>query len=131
MEKLPGFSTAHKTKTKQSYQSYLERLHGLGNSYQSCDRKKSFSFLTNSKQDQQGPTPLQNNGKLTTDITDQFNVHNKQFQSAFSPKSPLDLSRLAQMKFQNMVDDGKESPDTVPEYSLSKHQILKSKLMVS
>ena len=72
-----------KRKIKQSYHSHLEGLLGLGNNDQSCDRKKLFSFLKNSRQDQQGPTPLQNNGKLTSDITDQCNVHNQQFQAVF------------------------------------------------
>ena len=113
-----------KRKIKQAYQSHLEGLLGLGNNDQSCDRKKLFSFLKNSRQDQQGPTPLQNNGKLTSDITDQCNVHNQQFQSVFTPRSPLSLSRLAQMKLQDMVDEGKMSPGTVPQTFRNKNQTM-------
>ena len=47
-----------KRKIKQAYQSHLEGLLGLGNNDHSCDRKKLFSFLKNSRQDQQGPTGL-------------------------------------------------------------------------
>ena len=113
-----------KRKIKQAYQSHLEGLLGLGNNDQSCDRKKLFSFLKNSRQDQQGPTPLQNNGKLTSDITDQCNVPNQQFQSVFTPRSPLSLSRLAQMKLQDMVDEGKMSPGTVPQTFRNKNQTM-------
>ena len=113
-----------KQKIKQSYQSHLKGLLGLGNNDQSCDRKKLFSFLKNSRSDQQGPTPLRNNGKLTTDITDQCNVHNEQFQSVFTPKLPLNLSRLAQMKQQDMVDNGRVSPETVPESFQNKNQTM-------
>ena len=42
-----------------------------------------------------GPTPLKNNGKLTTDITDECNVHNQQFQSVFTPKSPVVPDKVA------------------------------------
>ena len=132
--KVPGDSRKRKSffalrqlikqKIKQSYQSRLEGLLGLGNNDQSCDRKKLFSFLKNSRSDQQGPIPLQNNDKLTTDIKDQCNVHNEQFQSVFTPKSPLNLSRLAQMKLQDMVDIGWVSPDTVPENSQNKNQTM-------
>ena len=111
-----------KESLKQSYQSHLEGLLGLGNNNQSCDRKKLFSFLKNSRQDQQGPTPLQNNGKLTSDITDQCNVHNQQFQSVFTPRSPLSLSRLAKMKLQDMADDSKMSPGAVPQTFRNKNQ---------
>ena len=113
-----------KRKIQQAYQSHLEGLLGLGNNDQSCDRKKLFSFLKNSRQDQQGPTPLQNNGKLTSDITDQCNVHNQQFQSVLMPRSPLSLSRLAQMKLQDMVDEGKMSPGTVPQTFRNKNQTM-------
>ena len=68
-----------KRKIKQSYQSHPEGLLGLDNSDHSCDRKQLFCFLKNSRQDQHGPTPLQNNGKLTSDITYQCYVHNQQF----------------------------------------------------
>lgn len=104
-----------KRKIKQLHQSHLEGLLGLCNNDQSRDRKKLFSFLKNLRQDQQGPTPLQNNGKLTSDIKDQYNVHNQQFQSVLMPRSSLSLSRLAKMKLQDMVDEGKMSPGAVPQ----------------
>ena len=113
-----------KQKIKQSCQSHLEGLLGLGNNDQSYDRKKQFSFLKNSRSNQQGPTPLQNKGKLTTDITYQLNVHNEQFQSVFTFNSPLNLSRLAQMKLQDMVDYDRVSPDTVPEDFQNKNQTI-------
>ena len=113
-----------KRKIKQSYQSHLEGLLGLGNNDQSCDRKKLFSILKNYRQDQQGPTPLQNNGKLTSDVTDQCNVHIQQFHSVFTPISPFSLSRLAQKKLQDMVDEGKMSPGTVPQTFRNKNQTM-------
>ena len=43
--------------------------------------QEMFSFLKRSRQDEQGPTPLQNNINLTKDIPEQFDVDNQQFQS--------------------------------------------------
>ena len=69
----------------------------------SHDREKLFSFLKKFQQDEHGPIPLQNNGNLTNRIPEQCDVHNQQFQSVFTPKSPLSLTRLSQMKFQDLV----------------------------
>ena len=83
-----------KRKIKRSYQAYLEGLLGISDNDQTCDRKKLFSFLKRSRQDQQGPSPLLDDGKLTENTTEQFNIHNKQFQSVFTPKSPLSFGTV-------------------------------------
>ena len=103
-----------KKKIKRSYQTYLEGLIGLSDNDQTCDRKKLFSFLKRSRQDQQGPSPLLDNGKLTENTTEQCNIHNKQFQSVFTSKSPLSLALLSQMKLQDLVDKGQVNPESVP-----------------
>ena len=88
------------------------------------DRKKLFSFLKRSRQDQQGPSPLLDNGKLTENTTEQRNIHNKQFQSVFTPKSPFSLALLSQMKLQDLVDKGQVNPESVPQNTLNSNRIM-------
>lgn len=44
---------------------------------------------------------------------------NDQFQSVFTPKSPLKLSQLSQITVQELVDQGKLASDAVPQQNLS------------
>ena len=96
-----------KRKIKRSYQAYLEGLLGISDNDQTCDRKKLFFFLKRPRQDQQGPSPLLDNGKLTENTTEQCNIHNKQFQ-----QSPLSLALLSQTKLHDLVDKGKINPES-------------------
>ena len=79
-----------------------------------CDSKKLFSFLKNSKQDQQGTRPLKDGDKIITDTVGKANTRNKQFHSVFTPKSPLILARLSQMKVQDRVDSWLMDHATIP-----------------
>ena len=89
---------------------------GLGDG-EVCESKKLFSFLKNSKQDQQDTPPLKDGDKIITDTVGKANTHNKQFHSVFTQKSPLSLAQLSQMKVQDSVDSGLMDPATIlPEY---------------
>ena len=103
-----------KHKIKDSYQTYLESLLGTGDS-EVCDSKKLFSFLKNTRQDQQGTPPLTDGDKIIIDTIGKANVHNAQFLSVFTSKFPLSLARLSQMKVQDLVDFGRMEPGTLPQ----------------
>ena len=106
-----------KHKLKQVHNTYIEDILGLtGTSEQSephCQSssetnnstyasKKLFSLLKDSK----GSTLLKKDGKLYSDTVDKANILNNQFQSVFTPKSPLKLSQLAYMTVQDLSDRG-------------------------
>ena len=63
-----------------------------------CDSKKLFSFLKSSKQPQLGTPALNHRDRLATEIAEKADLHNLQFQSVFTTKAPLSLSRLCKMK---------------------------------
>ena len=108
-----------KHKIKSSYNCYLEGLLGLNDENSVCDNKKLFSFLKSSKQDQTVSPPLQKGKRLVTDTTEKANTHNQQFQSVFTTKAPLSLSRLCKMQIQDMTDNGTMCHDAVPAEVLS------------
>ena len=71
-----------------------------------------------------------------TDTTEKANIHNQQFQSVFTTKAPLSLSRLCKTQIQDMTDNGIMCHDAVPagvlssspkmeEFSISINGILK------
>ena len=120
---------------KASYNLYLEGLLGITDEDSVCNTKKLFSFLKSSKQDQTGSPPLQKGNGLVTDTTEKADLHNQQFQSVFTTKAPLSLSRLCQIQIQD-TDCGKMRHDAVPdgilntnpkmeEFSISCNGILK------
>ena len=104
-----------KRKIKDSYQTYLENLLGLTDEGNTCDSEKQFTFLKNSRQDQQGTPPLKHKNTLYTEPQDKANIYNQQFNSVFTPKEPLSLSRLAQMKVQDLADKGSLPPGSTPD----------------
>ena len=110
-----------KRKIKDSYHVYLENLLGLGDG-EVYDSKKLFSFLKNFKQDQQGTLPLKGGDKIIPGTVGK--AHNKQFHSVFTPKSPLSLARLSQMKVQDSVDSGLMDPATIPPEYLTTTPVL-------
>ena len=82
--------------TKTSYNSYLNSLVGitdetLDSNDPHPNTKKLFSFLKNCRQDSQGSSPLKKDEQLHTDNAKKANILNCQFQSVFTPKSPLTL----------------------------------------
>ena len=125
-----------KRKNKDSYQAYLENLLGLNDDENKCDNKKLFSFLKNSRRDQQGIPPLKHENKLHSDTKIKANRFNQQFNSVFTPKEPLSLSRLAKMRVQDLKTAGGLPSDTIPnsqhdtttkipEIEISKNGLLK------
>ena len=125
-----------KRKIKDSYQAYLENLLGLNDDENKCDNKKIFSFLKNSRRDQQGIPPLKHANKLNPDTKIRSNLFNQQFNSIFAPKEPLSLSRLAKTRVQDLKTAGGLPSDTVldlqqdtmtkiPEIDISKNGLLK------
>ena len=72
-----------------AYDQYLAEIIGVDNQEQDkVNSKKLFSFLKHARQDNQGISPLQSDGKIVTDTTDKANALNNQFHSVFTPKSP-------------------------------------------
>ena len=104
-----------KKKIKDSYQAYLENLLGLNDEDSKCDSKKLFSFLKNSRCDQQGTPPLKHDNILYSDTKTKANLFNQQFNSVFTPKEPLSLSRLASMRVQDLKKAGCLPSDTTPD----------------
>ena len=104
-----------KKKIKDSYQAYLENLLGLNDEDSKCDSKKLFSFLKNSRCDQQGTPPLKHDNILYSDTKTKANLFNQQFNSVFTPKEPLSLSRLASMRVQDLKKAGGLPSDTTPD----------------
>ena len=106
-----------KKKIKESYQAYLENLLGLNDRDNVCDSKKLFSFLKNSRRDQQGTPPLKHDDILYSDTKTKANLFNQQFNSVFTPKEPLSLSRLAKMRVEDLNKAGRLPSDTIPDTS--------------
>ena len=77
--------------------------------------KKLFSFLKNSRCDQQGIPPLKHDNILYSDTKTKANLFNQQFNSVFTPKEPLSLSRLASMRVQDLKKAGGLPSDTTPD----------------
>ena len=69
--------------------------------------------------DSKGSAPLQQNGQLHKNTTDKSNILNQQFQTVFTPKTPLKLSQLSLRAVQDYVDDGLLHPSQIPSETLS------------
>ena len=104
-----------KKKIKDSYQGYLENLLGLNDSDNTCDSKKLFSFLKNSRRDQQGTPPLKHNNILHSDTKTKANIFSQQFISVFTSNEPLSLSLLAKKRVQELRNSGGLPSDTIPD----------------
>ena len=123
-DKFLSLRKSIKHKIKASYNLYLEGLLGITDENSVCNNKKLFSFLKSAKQDQTGSPPLQDNNGLVTDTTEKANLHNQQFQSVFTTKAPLSLSRLCKMQIQDMADSGTLRHDAVPAGILNSNPIM-------
>ena len=82
--------------------------------------------------------PLKHDGILHSETKTKANLFNQQFKSVFTPKEPLSLSRLAQMRVQDLNHEGGLPPDsdittdsqqdstvTMPEINISQNGLLK------
>ena len=127
--------------TKTSYNSYLNSLVGITDETQDSidphpNTKKLFSFLKNCRQDSQGSSPLKKDEQLHTDNAQKANILNSQFQSVFTPKSPLpppapppsfppppppNLKQLCQQKVQDLQESGHYISENVPSEARNKY----------
>ena len=103
---------------KTSYNNYLDSLIGivddsLSSNSSRPDNKKLFYFPKNCRQDSQGSAPLMKEGQLVIDNVVKANLLNEQFQSVFTPKSPIKLKQLCLQKVQDLQDSGHHSPENV------------------
>ena len=58
--------------------------------------------------------PLQQGNRFVTETSEKADIHNQQFQSVFTTKEPLSISRLCTMKLQDMADSGTMRHEAVP-----------------
>lgn len=122
-----------KSKIKQAYHNYLEDILGLTDPQDSnadttskFSSKKLFSLIKNSRQDSQGIAPLKakpTDSNLYTLNKDKANILNRQFQSVFTPVSPLNLSQLCDQA----LDSNHANPSypAMPEIKIDRNGILK------
>ena len=94
---------------KESHQQYLEDILNIENDIDTSqprkpNTKKLYSLIKHSKQDSSTLPPLKANNKFSYDDKEKATTLNHQFQSVFSPKSPLKLSSLCQMKLHKTHD---------------------------
>ena len=66
-------------------------------------------------QDQLGTPALNHRNRLVTETAEKADVHNLQFQSVFTSKAPLSLTRLCKMKLQDMTDQGEIPSEALPQ----------------
>ena len=102
----------------RAYEKYLGDILGLNN-YQEdqnggeppkAKTKKLYSLLKHSKQDSSGIAPLRKDCQTLLTETAKANALNDQFQSVFSPKTPISLKSLAQKSLQDLHDSGASPP---------------------
>jgi len=112
-------------KVKEAYNQYLENI--LNTSSTDASRsnkpnsKRLYSFIKHSKQDSAEILPLKFKNKLHTDDMAKVTALNQQFQSVFSPKSPLKLSSLCEMK----INQTGQTIPTMPDITISSKGIEK------
>ena len=100
----------------RAYEKYQQSILGLNNDEDDLDTppkvktKKLHSLLKHSKQDTSGIASLKGNGITSSEDTDKANTLNSQFNSVFSPKSPVSLKQLAQRTLQDLHDSGTNVP---------------------
>ena len=115
---------------KTSYNNCLDSLVGIVDDSLSSNsshpvNKKLFSFLKNCRQDSKGSAPLMKEGQLVTDNVVKANLLNEQFQSVFTPKSPIKLKQLCLQKVQDLHDSGHYSPENVSADFQNTHRTMK------
>ncbi|MEW8546063.1 MAG: hypothetical protein AB2693_21280, partial [Candidatus Thiodiazotropha sp.] len=104
---------------KTSYNNYLDSLVGIIDDSPCTDgprpnTKKLYSYLKNCRQESQGSSPLKQDEQLRTDNVQKANLLNEQFQSVFTPKSPLMLKQLCSQKVQDLQESGHYSSESIP-----------------
>ena len=118
-KRFVNFRHLVKAKIKHAYDYYLEDVLGLHDnptdssssseaSESKLSTKKLFSFIKNCKQDTQGIGPSHNaqTGITCTISVDKATLLNKQFQSIFTPVSPLRLDQLCETTLKDGLTNG-------------------------
>ena len=113
-----------KKKIKTTYNGYLNDLLELSENNKTCDRKKLFSFLKNSRRDQEDIPPLKENDTLFIETHAKANICNRQFQSVFTCKITAIPVPFGPMKVQDLVDEGSLPLGSVPDTNLSSVPIM-------
>ena len=95
-------------KLNLAHNQYLEDILGISKTEDDAEPGKSslYTMLSRSKNDSRGVSSLCRDGKLDNENKDKANILNCQFQSVFTPKTPLALSSLSQIAFQDLVNTG-------------------------
>ena len=118
-------------KLNLAHNQYLEDILGFSKTEDdaepgksSLSAKKLYTMLNRSKNDSRGVSSLCRDGKLYTENKDKADILNCQFQSVFTPKTPLALSSLAQIAVQDLVDTGKLDTRSVPAKNINKQPVM-------
>ena len=124
-----GHQVRHKLNL--AHNQYLEDILGISKTEDdaepgksSLSAKKLYTMLNRSKNDSRGVSSLCRDGKLYTENKDKADILNCQFQSVFTPKTPLALSSLAQIAVQDLVDTGKLDTRSVPAKNINKQPVM-------
>ena len=99
-------------KTRREYWAYINGiLYPEDNKEEKDNNKKFWTYLKHCKNDSVGVAPLRDTstGMMATDPKMKAELANRQFQSAFSLKSPLKLAQLCKQTIWN------RPPDSIPE----------------
>ena len=116
-------------KMRTAYNKYVEYILGLMDTHIAEDvpPKKLFTFLKHAKQDSGSIATLKEHGKEFSGSVDKANILNRQFQSVFSPKSPLSLQQLCHMKVSDTDQDPAPNSrfQTMPEIEVGSEGISK------
>ena len=114
-------------KMRQAHNTYINNILGIMESAtaenevsptQTYVPKKLFTLLKHAKRDSCGVSPLKEGGNLCSLPTEKANILNRQFQSVFSPKSPLSLQQLCQMKVSNPTEQDYPASNPSPPVNI-------------
>ena len=123
-----------KAKIKNAHTQYLSNILGTASTENpdvgtpnKCDTKKLFSLIKNSKQDSQSVSPLKDpvSGILKTNKHDKASTLNNQFQSVFTPKSPLSLKQNCLQKLKNLYPSSYCKHPQMPYIQIDRDGLLK------
>ena len=104
--------------SEKASEKYLGDMLGINNIIPDQDvgespkvkNKKLYSLLKHSKQDSNGIAPLKKDGYTLLTEVGKANALNDQFQSVFSPNTPISLKSLAQKSLRDFHDSGANLP---------------------
>ena len=118
-------------KLSQAHNQYIESILGISKSEESTETgkpsystKQMYTLLNRSKNDSRGILSLSQDGTLYSNTKDKADILNSQFQSVFTPKTPLSLSKLARMTVQDQIDAGKINPQSIPAGCLNNQPVM-------